>query len=834
MNEHVPPNRSCPKCGVPLGAGTVDGLCPSCLLALNLASQTAFTCETAPHGAKPVSPPPAAPAPEEIAKFFPQLEIIERLGRGGMGIVYKARQPRLNRLVALKIIAPEREKDPAFAARFEKEAQALARLSHPNIITVHDFGQAGGMYYLLMEYVDGMTLRELLAAGRVSPREALAIVPQICDALQFAHDQGIVHRDIKPENILMDRRGRVKVADFGLAKIIEPEPGRADLPVSPEIGPAQPPAPTGIIGTPNYMAPEQSAHPDAVDHRADIYALGVVFYQMLTGELPAKIPQPPSSKVHIDVRLDEVVLRALEKKPELRYQQASAMKTQVETIAMTEERSAAASTPHPQTTVGENGTAQKLAALLAAPSADPSQRAARIQAVEKDVILPLRLFLIAVLGWFFILGDWRNAPNQPLGLGHSFIRQYFWFYFAANLAAGALFIKVRQMSLKTIQRINVTAGILDVFLMTALTFIMDGFDSPVYWVFPVLILHNALTISRALPQLLLNLLVILGFVAGGVLDQKLVSGNPESMQRAVDFLGNLLHRRLLAGDPTAEFRAVNPADRVVVLVILATCFYGIQSFFTKPKPCPQQAGLPKTEVAPIAATPSSSPVSAPSPAASQPAINEAEWRNPQNWTNTKWKWPAIYFSKRDSRILVPKLLPGFGWTVNLGNLRGAFALLAIVAAIIIALVVVPPAIFKPTASSPAKSDYIGQTYFPLGDSIEITSVNRASDRMEAKGRYNLVSHDRAMLALYLTTTNQSGPEDAAQQTQITKGQGNFDLIHSNLFPGFPHISMYADGKSFAALYFGNSAEVAEERKTILFLEQLPIGRASHSAGGAAK
>jgi len=153
----------------------------------------------------------------------------------------------------------------------------------------------------------------LLINGRIAPREALAIVPQICDALQFAHDQGIVHRDIKPENILLDRRGRVKVADFGLAKIIggaiEPVPGasRTGASLLTETG--------KILGTPQYMSPEQIAHPADVDHRADIYALGVVFYQMLTGELPGKKIEPPSKKVHIDVRLDEVVLRALEKKP---------------------------------------------------------------------------------------------------------------------------------------------------------------------------------------------------------------------------------------------------------------------------------------------------------------------------------------------------------------------------------------------------------------------------------------------------------------------------------------------------------------------------------------
>ena len=232
--------------------------------------------------------------------------------------------------------------DPSFAERFTREAKALAKLLHPNIVALFEFGQADGIYYLLMEYVDGVSLGQLLRSSRVSPREALAIVPQICDALQYAHDQGIVHRDIKPENILLDRRGRVKVADFGLAKLVE-----ANAPLTPALSPSdgervavrpgegQTPSLTDagkIMGTPAYMAPEQVEHPADVDHRADIYALGVVFYQMLTGELPGKRLDPPSKKVQIDVRLDEVVLRALEKRPDLRYQQVSEVKTMVETI----------------------------------------------------------------------------------------------------------------------------------------------------------------------------------------------------------------------------------------------------------------------------------------------------------------------------------------------------------------------------------------------------------------------------------------------------------------------------------------------------------------------
>ena len=175
-----------------------------------------------------------------------------------------------------------------------------------------------------MEFVDGLTLRQLLDAGKLAPREALAIVPQICEALQYAHDKGLVHRDIKPENILMDRSGQVKIADFGLAKLVGREAKDFSL-----TGAGQ------VMGTPHYMAPEQIEHPQDVDHRADIYSLGVVFYQMLTGELPIGRFAPPSQKVQIDVRLDEVVLRALEKEPELRYQQASEVKTQVETIATT-------------------------------------------------------------------------------------------------------------------------------------------------------------------------------------------------------------------------------------------------------------------------------------------------------------------------------------------------------------------------------------------------------------------------------------------------------------------------------------------------------------------
>ncbi|MBA7620055.1 Serine/threonine-protein kinase PknD [subsurface metagenome] len=262
------------------------------------------------------------PEPAELAKQFPQLEILELLGQGGMGAVYKARQKQLDRLVALKILPPEVGQDPAFAERFTREARSMAMLNHPRIVSVYDFGQTEqGLYYFIMEFVNGTDLRQVIQTGELSPSEALAIVPQICEALQYAHEEGIVHRDIKPENILMDKKGRVKIADFGLAKLLDRPASLYTL--------------TGAgqrMGTPHYMAPEQIEHPGQVDHRADIYSLGVVFYEMLTGELPLGRFAPPSQKVQVDVRLDEIVLHTLEKEPERRYQHASEVKTDVETI----------------------------------------------------------------------------------------------------------------------------------------------------------------------------------------------------------------------------------------------------------------------------------------------------------------------------------------------------------------------------------------------------------------------------------------------------------------------------------------------------------------------
>jgi len=249
----------------------------------------------------------------ELNARLPDFEFLERLGRGGMGVVYKARQRSLDRPVAVKALDPRFGRASEAAERFAREARILASLEHPNILTVHDFKEVEGQWYIVMEYVRGVDLSARIRAGDLGLEEVLKIIPRICDALQFAHDRGVIHRDIKPSNILIDESGEVKVADFGLARMLDPQ--GTELTRSDE-----------SPGTPLYASPEQRERPEAVDHRCDIYALGVVFYEMLTGEVPVGHFEPPSATSRQCVRLDDVVMKALEYDPDKRHQQASELK----------------------------------------------------------------------------------------------------------------------------------------------------------------------------------------------------------------------------------------------------------------------------------------------------------------------------------------------------------------------------------------------------------------------------------------------------------------------------------------------------------------------------
>ncbi len=227
------------------------------------------------------------------------LELQEQVGRGGMGAVYRARHLKLGRTVAVKFLPLDLAEQEEFRTRFEREARVLAMLNHPNIVTVHDFGEEDGQGFIVMEFVEGQPLTARLP---MPAAEALRVALQVCDALEYAHRQGVVHRDIKPENILIDAAGRVKVTDFGIARIVKAEGPRWTV-TTPDMA----------LGTPHYMAPEaqKGAPPDP---RMDVYALGVVLYQMVTGKIPQGDFAP------LDGPLDRVVRKALAPEPSRRYQ----------------------------------------------------------------------------------------------------------------------------------------------------------------------------------------------------------------------------------------------------------------------------------------------------------------------------------------------------------------------------------------------------------------------------------------------------------------------------------------------------------------------------------
>ncbi|MFP2957531.1 serine/threonine-protein kinase [Myxococcus sp. 1LA] len=254
---------------------------------------------------------------------LPGFELMEMLGRGGMGEVWLARQQSLGRTVAVKLLPPRLAKDPEFVTRFEKEATALAALNHPNIIQIIDRGVAGENYYFVMEYVEGRSLREAMSAG-LSLEKGLKLILSVARAIECAHDKGIIHRDLKPENILLDGRGNVKVADFGLAGIRAPD-SRLQLTAT-----------SVAMGTLNYMAPEQRRDAKNVDGRADLFSLGVILYEVLTGELPLGRFKLPSAKVPgLDARVDPVVDRLLEQDPHARYEKAADLCAALEAMIAT-------------------------------------------------------------------------------------------------------------------------------------------------------------------------------------------------------------------------------------------------------------------------------------------------------------------------------------------------------------------------------------------------------------------------------------------------------------------------------------------------------------------
>ena len=263
------------------------------------------------------------PSAAELQAVMPGYSIEKILGRGGMGAVYRGVQTNLDRPVAIKILPPGVEKeDPSFAERFKSEARLMAKLNHPAVVAVYDFGTtSAGQLYFAMEYVDGSDVSQMIAAqGRLPAEHALAITAHVCDALGAAHELGIVHRDIKPANVLLNMKGQVKVADFGLAKV--EEPGQHGL------------TKTGYaMGTPDFVAPEALMLGAAIDGRADIYAVGVMLYQMLTGNIPRGAFKPASVLVPgLDPRYDSIIQKAMQHDREERYQNSAELRRALDVI----------------------------------------------------------------------------------------------------------------------------------------------------------------------------------------------------------------------------------------------------------------------------------------------------------------------------------------------------------------------------------------------------------------------------------------------------------------------------------------------------------------------
>lgn len=257
-----------------------------------------------------------APEPADLAPLFPGYDIQGLIATGGMGAVYRAVQRSLDRTVALKILPMEFSKDAAFCAGFEAEAKAMARLNHPNLIGVFDFGEVNGMLFIIMEYVAGQSVYHSAYGTAIDQKEVIRLVSCICDGLAHAHENGIIHRDIKPSNILLDLNAQPKIGDFGLARPADRQVEEGEE----------------IFGTPHYTAPEVVNTPHSVDYRADIFSVGVLLHELLTGKLPAQDPRPPSAISHCDARLDKIVKKATMQLPAARYASAAEISKELQAI----------------------------------------------------------------------------------------------------------------------------------------------------------------------------------------------------------------------------------------------------------------------------------------------------------------------------------------------------------------------------------------------------------------------------------------------------------------------------------------------------------------------
>lgn len=322
-----------------------------------------------------------APEPADLAPLFPGYDIQSLIATGGMGAVYCAVQKSLDRAVALKILPMEFSNDAAFCAGFEAEAKAMARLNHPNLIGVYDFGEVNGMLFIIMEYVPGKSIYHSAYGRTIDPKEVIRLVTGVCNGLAHAHENGILHRDIKPSNILLDLNAEPKIGDFGLARPMERKI---------EVG-------EEIFGTPHYTAPEVVNSPHSVDYRADIFSVGVLLHELLTGKLPADDPRPASIIARCDVRFDAIIKKATQPLAAARYSSAKEIAADLQMI-----------TPSivPKRAHGPVATAHR----VSKPPRGQVRRAPKKSSGSPVIVFLLAAMIAAAAAYVFYT---RNPPLDP-------------------------------------------------------------------------------------------------------------------------------------------------------------------------------------------------------------------------------------------------------------------------------------------------------------------------------------------------------------------------------------------------------------------------------------
>jgi serine/threonine protein kinase len=339
-----------------------------------------------------------APELEEVARLFPSYEILGLIACGGMGAVYHAIQTSLDRPVAIKILPREYSTDAEFRAGFEAEAKAMAKLNHPNLISVYDFGEVEGLLFIIMEFVAGQSLHQATHGCAVEHADAIKLVIGVCHGLEHAHEYGILHRDIKPSNILLDGQMNPKIGDFGLARALERQVEEGEQ----------------IFGTPGYTAPEVLNPPFTIDQRADIFSVGVMLHELLTGCLPDADPRPASQICGCNRRLDVVIRRATDPNPNRRYVSATEFAKELEKIA-------AAPTLTLGTTPSQSLSRPKPALSRPAVASSPRQQNALGQpktfAKESSgtgLVIFLIVALIGAVAAYFVIKDRQSEALAPV------------------------------------------------------------------------------------------------------------------------------------------------------------------------------------------------------------------------------------------------------------------------------------------------------------------------------------------------------------------------------------------------------------------------------------